>query len=112
MRSYPADIKTGLLARVLIIVSVSLLAGESLAISRYETANKSCRELRAIVLREGAAILRWRSRRTGIVLYDRFVRNMDFCPAGQITDGSSVPAADGSCWLPKCVEPEDVYPFW
>jgi hypothetical protein len=89
---------------VVIAMCVSILAGESFAISRYDTGNKSCIELRAIVRRDGAAILRWRSQ--------RFVRNMRYCPAGQITDASSVPAADGSCSLPKCVELEDFYTFW
>jgi hypothetical protein len=97
---------------VAIAICASMLASESFAISRYDTDNKSCGELRAIVRRDGAAILRWRSERTGIVLYERFVRNMKYCPAGQITDTSSVPAADGSCSLPKCVELEDFYTFW
>jgi hypothetical protein len=95
-----------------IAICASMLASESFAISRYDIGNKSCRELRAIVRRDGAAILRWRSQRNGIVLYERFVRNMNYCPAGQITDASTVPAADGSCTLPKCVELEDFYTFW
>ena len=100
------------MTRVPIAICATMLAAESLAASRYEVANKSCRELRAIVLRDGAAILRWRSQRTGIILYERFVRNMAFCPAGQITDTASVPAVDGNCSLPKCIELEDFYTFW
>jgi hypothetical protein len=99
------------MTRVLIGICATMLATESLA-ARYEVANKSCRQLRAIVLRDGAAILRWRSQRSGVILYERFVRNMAFCPAGQITDTASVPAADGNCWLPKCIELEDFYTFW
>ena len=113
MRSWFASITGGpTLTRVAVAICASMLASESFAVARYDTSNKSCSELRAIVRRDGAAILRWRSQRTGIPLYERFVRNMAYCPAGQITDSSSVPAADGSCSLPKCIELEDFYTFW
>ena len=95
--------------RLALAILISMLATESLAISRYEVGNKSCGELHAIVRRDGAAILRWRSQRTGIPLYERFVRNWNYCPAGQTTDSSSVPAADGRCPLLKCVQIEDLY---
>jgi hypothetical protein len=90
-------------------ICLSVLASNSFAISRYQTENKTCNQLHVILQRERAAILQWRSERTGMPLYERIVRNMAYCPAGQITDTSSVPAADGSCPLPKCVELED---FW
>ena len=113
MHSWFASITAGpTLTRFAVAICASMLAGESFAISRYDISNKSCNELRAIVGRDGAAILRWRSQRTGIPLYERFVRNMAYCPPGQITDTSSVPAADGNCSLPKCVEIEDFYTFW
>ena len=100
------------MTRVMMVVCALMLATESFAVSRYEVGNKSCHELRAIVGRDGAAILRWRSQRTGITLYERFVRDMSYCPADQITDTISVPTADGNCSLPKCVELEDFYTFW
>ena len=71
--------------RLALAILISMLATESLAISRYEVGNKSCGELHAIVRRDGAAILRWRSQRTGNPLYERFVRNWNYCPAGQTT---------------------------
>ena len=90
--------------RIAIAVALLLSAGEASAISRYDIDNRSCAAVQAIVDNDGAAILRWRSKRTGMTLYDRFVRNRSWCYGDQTTDYRSVPAADRSCPVKRCIE--------
>ena len=92
--------------RTAIVLPLLLVAGEASAITRYDIDNRSCAEVQAIVQNSGAAILRWRSKRTGAPLYGRFVRNRSYCYADQTTDYQSVPAADRSCPVRKCVQIE------
>jgi hypothetical protein len=95
--------------RLALAVTLSLVAGDASAISRYDVGNKSCAEVQGIVLQQGAAIIRWRSKRTSMTLYDRFVRDRRWCYADQTTDVRRVPTVDGSCPMLKCVEIDDFF---
>jgi hypothetical protein len=90
--------------RIALVVSLLLVAGEASAISRYDVDNMSCSRVKAILKAEGAAILRYRSKRTGMVLYGRYVQSRSWCQHSETTDFASVPTADGSCSVKKCVE--------
>ena len=80
-----------------------LPATEASAISRYMSTSMTCAEVQARIGHEGAVILQHRSPRTGIVLYDRYVKNRLFCPAGQTTEWKSVPTSDRpSCRVYRC----------
>jgi hypothetical protein len=93
--------------QIAIAVPLLLLAGEASAISRYDIGNMSCGKVQAILRSEGAAILRYRSKRTGNVLYDRYVLNRSWCPSNQTTEYAGVPTADDpSCDVKRCVEIE------
>ena len=89
------------------IVPLLLVAGEASAISRYDVGTMSCDRVQGIIQSEGAAILRWRSKRTSMTLYDRFVYSRAYCQASETTDYASVPTADDpTCAVKKCVEIE------
>jgi hypothetical protein len=77
---------------------LSLLAVEAHAISRYTSTSMTCSKVKAIISRDGAAIMQHRSPRTGLPLYDRYVKNRLFCPGGQTTDRAYIPTSD----LPAC----------
>jgi hypothetical protein len=82
---------------------VSLLAGDAHAINRYTSTSMTCAKVQAIISREGAAIMQHRSPRTGLTLYDRYVKNRLFCPGGQTTDWTSIPTSDQkSCRVYRC----------
>ena len=78
------------------------------AISRVQTTGKTCAAIGQILSREGAAILRYPSKRTpGITLYDRYVANANSCLQGEITQRATVPTRDtNSCAVLKCYRPD------
>lgn len=86
----------------------SLIAAEAQAISRYDPTRMSCEGVQARVAREGAVILRYRlARNPNLPIYDRYVHDSRFCPAGQVRARAFVPSADArSCPVYKCKQPE------
>ncbi len=89
-------------------VAAAMLATQAQAISRVNTTDKSCQTIQNRVAREGAVILRYPARNTpGLTLYDRYVRNVNFCVLGQITERDYIPSADTkNCRVLKCVQPD------
>jgi hypothetical protein len=87
----------------------SLLAAEAHAINRYTSTSMTCAKVKATINQQGAAIMQYRSPRTGLPLYDRYVKNRLFCPGGQTTDWTSIPTSDQkSCRVYRC---EDIQMF-
>lgn len=93
---------------LLALAASILLPIPAQAISRVETMGRTCGQVKALLQNEGAAILRYPSKRnTGIVLYDRYVANRHSCVMGEITERASVPTSDtGSCPVLKCYRPD------
>ncbi|MFC5386060.1 hypothetical protein ACFPLB_08790 [Aquamicrobium segne] len=92
----------------LIGLGLGLIAGQAQAISRYDPTRMSCEAVQARVAREGAVILRYGSpHNPSLPLYDRYVRDSRFCPAGQVRARATVPSADmRACTVYKCKQPE------
>ena len=98
---------------VLLAVCLTLVAAEAQAISRYTTTSMSCARTQDIVRSQGAAILRWTSPTSGVPRYDRYVRNDQFCPAGQEARRAYVPTADAkSCPVYNCKQRERTFKRW
>lgn len=93
-------------AAILAIGILSFAASEASAISRYQTMRMGCDDVRGVLRHEGAAILRWQSKRTpGLPLYGRYVSDGRFCNSGEVTEFASVPTADDrACPVRKCVQ--------
>jgi hypothetical protein len=90
-----------------VAILLLLPATDAGAISRYMSTSMTCAAVQAKVAQEGAVILRHRSARTGILLYDRYVKNRLFCPVGQTTEWKSVPTTDRpACRVYRCREVE------
>lgn len=101
--------KTFHLGKIAVLgLGLSLLAAEAHAVSRYDPTRMSCDGVQVRVAREGAVILRYRSpRNPSLPLYDRYVSDSRFCPAGQVRTRAYVPSADTrSCPVYKCKQPE------
>jgi hypothetical protein len=82
---------------------LSLLASNAQAIERYMSTSMTCAAVKAAINQQGAVILQHRSKRTGVLLYDRYVKNRLFCPGGQTTEFASVPTTDRpSCNVYRC----------
>lgn len=93
-------------ARLLMVATgVLALSAQAHAINRYTS--MSCAEVSSTISREGAAIMRYTSPRTGNLLYDRYVANRSFCDDGQTTRRVSIPTAgQQSCLVNRCEQIE------
>ena len=97
------------MSRFLVLLLALAAASPATAISRHAALEKSCGEIKSIITDEGAAIFRYPSpRRTGITLYDRYVRNENFCASHQVTEKVYIPSANGEqCQVQRCITRPD-----
>lgn len=92
--------------RCISVAIALLLATEAQAISRFSSNRMSCAQVQQRIVSSGAAIISYTSRR-GNPLYDRFVRNAQFCQGGEVTEYAYITAADTkSCPVLRCQEYE------
>jgi hypothetical protein len=88
---------------LLLALGLTLLAGDAYAISRYNSSGMSCDQVRATIWRDGAAIVRYRSARTGAQLFGRYVRDDYFCATSMRAEIVYITAADTpSCLVWEC----------
>jgi hypothetical protein len=100
---------------VWLALAVTLLPLQAQAISRYNSTSMSCADVRATVRAEGAAIMRWRSARSGVQRYGRFVAHDGFCASAERAEWSHIPSADRqSCPVYECKQysPDDDFFWW
>ena len=91
--------------RIAFVLPLVLVAADASAISRYDIGSMRCDKVSAIIQSEGAAILRYRSPRNGITLYDRYVSGRSYCRRSQDIQHVGLPTADrASCPAYKCVQ--------
>ena len=89
--------------RIGLLLALALLPSEVLAISRYDSMTMLCEDLRASIRSEGAAIVRYGSKRSQD-LYQRFVRDSRYCEYEERARTIYIPAADtDSCRVFHCV---------
>ena len=89
-------------AAVVIAATLAAAAGPAHAISRIETTKTDCSAIRATLIREGAAILRYTSKR-GLPIYDRYVSSSLMCESPSVGVWARVPARDtNSCRVIRC----------
>ncbi len=99
---------------ILLAIAIFTVAEPAFAINRYNIQSMSCSKVQAIIQREGAAILRYPSKRVaGMTLYDRYVRNGLFCDPGQHAERAFVPTRDNpSCWVWNCKQNDFDNFYW
>jgi len=97
---------------VVLALVAALLPISAHAINRYNVSTMSCGAVHAIIDREGAAILRYPSPRSGIILYDRYVASDLLCDAYEYPDRTYIPTADTqSCPVYHCRRVDLDLPF-
>lgn len=85
--------------KIIAVLSLVLAASPALAISRYNSPTMTCQSIRSAIHNQGAVILRYPSKKvSGLPLYDRYVRNSNFCDATDYAEWISVPSKDN----PRC----------
>jgi hypothetical protein len=96
-------------------ILLGALALPAHAIERVNTNGLSCAGVQTKLIQNGAAILRYPSKRNpSLTLYDRYVGDSRYCPIDEIGKWTSVPAKDTrSCRVIACekYEPSDLFPF-
>jgi hypothetical protein len=89
--------------RLVAAVMLSLVSFDAGAVVRYLVQNMSCAEVQDALERDGVAIL-YRQGKSGVALYDRFVEDGSFCPAGDTTTTERIAVADtDECRVAKCI---------
>ncbi len=93
---------------MLLVAGVASGASPALSIERHQIDHLACAQIQAILAREGAAILRYRSTRNPTLpVYDRYVASARFCAFGEYAAPASVPSKDRkSCPVRICAEIE------
>ena len=87
------------------------LATPALAISRYNSLDKTCAAVQQSIAREKAVLLSYPSRDGRIRLYDRYVAGRGQCDAGYYAGSDYVPTADNkSCPVLSCKSASDLQP--
>ena len=64
--------------RLLVALAFVMVTSETFAITRYNSTSMSCAKVQATIVRDGAAIMRWKSTRNGLPLYGRRVSRRKF----------------------------------
>ena len=89
----------------MVLAPIVMSVDDVSAATRINAANMSCARLQDVLGAQGAAVVNYRSKRTGGALYERFVRDRNFCRPGETAKPVSVPTADqASCPVRKCIE--------
>ena len=90
---------------IAIAAAVPLFATDALAATRYDISNMTCSEVQAMIKREGEAVLAYRSSSIlGLPIYDRYVKDRQYCPSTEVIRRAGVPTADKKyCPVNKCV---------
>ena len=87
---------------VLTALALVMATTASHAINRYNIGGKSCSEVQSILQREGAAVLRYTTKR-GVTRYDRYVSATRFCTGSDSARRASVPTTDNrNCPVKRC----------
>jgi hypothetical protein len=90
--------------RVALVALFSVVSFEASAIVRYMVQGMTCAEVQEAVDHDGVAIL-YRQGKSGVTLYDRFVKDATFCGSGYTTTREGISAADtDNCRVTKCIE--------
>lgn len=82
----------------------SIAPFDASAIVRYMVHGMTCAEVQEALDRDGIAIL-YRQGESGVVLYDRFVKDESYCRALSTTASEKIAVADtNGCPVRKCIE--------
>ncbi|WP_394886311.1 hypothetical protein ACG873_17720 [Mesorhizobium sp. AaZ16] len=83
---------------------LSIASSDASAIVRYMVQGMTCAEVQEALDRDGIAIL-YRQGESGVVLYDRFVKDGAFCQALSMTARERIMVADtDECPVSKCID--------
>lgn len=90
--------------RIAVVIPILLASADAVAIPGPDTARMTCASVQTSIESVGAVFLHYRSKRTGVPIYNRYVRDRSFCSANEAVAPASVPTSDrDSCPVKICV---------
>jgi len=85
--------------KLVAVIAFVVAAAPALAISRYNPLTMNCEAARAAIRNEGAVVFRYPSKRvSGMTLFDRYIRNSNYCDPHQYAEWTTIPTKDN----PRC----------
>jgi hypothetical protein len=95
------------LSATILAIAVALSSTNASAISSYTSTSLTCGSIQALIRGQGAIILRRTSKKTGNPLYNRYVRNGNYCNVAQTAMPTYIPASDtNNCRVYYCAKRE------
>ncbi|MGE0281755.1 MAG: hypothetical protein AB7P20_14230 [Rhizobiaceae bacterium] len=92
------------MTRLALAAFFALVSFDASAIVRYMVQGMTCAEVREALDRDGVAIL-FRTGKSGVTLYDRYVKDGSLCASGSLTATERITSADtDDCLVTKCVD--------
>jgi len=92
------------MTRLALAALFAIFSFDASAIVRYMVQGMTCAEVAEALDRDGVAIL-FRPGKSGITLYDRFVKDGSACPVGSTAAVERIISADtDACPVTKCIE--------
>ncbi len=80
---------------LLLALAGTIAASGAVAEPRYNPLKMQCADVKQVIRENGAVTLRYMSTRVrNLPLYNRYVRNTNYCPSGQVATPANVPSAD------------------
>ena len=102
MTNKPHPVRKMLPLVAVLAATMAATVSSANAISRIQTTKNDCSAIRSTLIREGAAILRYTSKR-GLPLYDRYVSSSLLCESPSVGVWARVPARDtNACRVIRC----------
>jgi hypothetical protein len=91
--------------RIAVVILIMCAAADARALPGPDTTKMTCSAVQGVIESVGAVFLHYRSERTGVMLYNRYVRDRQFCASNETTAPASVPTSDDkSCPVRICVD--------
>ncbi|MEM5501742.1 hypothetical protein WNY59_09080 [Ahrensia kielensis] len=102
------------ISRMALTITALALTTPAFAIERVDTPQTTCANIQNILNRDGAAILRYPSKRVAnYTLYDRYVSGDRFCKRDERAEPALVPSKDrANCHVRLCKTYEPIIDFF
>jgi hypothetical protein len=91
--------------RIAVVILTLLAAVDAQALPGPDTTKMTCSAVQGVINSVGAVFLHYRSERTGVTLYNRYVKDRQYCANNETVAPASVPTSDDkSCPVKICVD--------
>jgi hypothetical protein len=92
------------MTRIVLAAFFAIISFDASALVRYMVQGMTCAEVKEALERDDVAIL-FRPGKSGVTLYDRYVKDGSLCASGTMAAAERIASADtDGCLVTKCVD--------